>query len=195
MPGDTTMADELDFSAEPSFHAPEGRDKLFQQMRGARPQATATPRNPLATLRNANARNEFTPLMKSATTNRTRQVNGLLKGVGPTTPAAMKPGFQLGATPLPEASTMDGVNSSSLSESAVDGRTPVPDMASSSAMSTPMALPKRGEGALEPNGNALTLREQEAVSRRHALGQNACSAMYANDKYSAWRRLTRRTLA
>lgn len=160
---DDTQAHLLDFSAEQSFLPPEGRDNLFKQMRGARPQVASTPRNPLATLRNVNAKNEFTPMLKSATANRTRQVNGLLRG-GIATPAAMKPGFELGGTPLPEASTWDALNSSSVSDSAVDGRTPVPEMASSSAMSTPMALPQRGEGALDGNGNVLTLREQEAVS-------------------------------
>lgn len=158
---DTTQA-HIDFSAEePSFQAPEGRDGLFKQMNGARPMST--PRNPLAVLRNHNAKSEFTPMMKSATANRTRQVHGLLKG-GIATPAAMKSGFDLGGTPLPEASTFDAMNSSSISDSAIDGRTPVPDIGNSSAMSTPMALPKRGDVGLEGNGNVLTLREQEAVS-------------------------------
>ncbi len=156
--GDTTRmtANELSFSREESFHAPADRDKLFKQMGGAR-----TPRNPLAILRNPNAKNEFTPMLKSATANRTRQVNGLLNGKI-TTPAAMKPGFQMSNTPLPEASTFD-IQSSSFGDS-IDGRTPVPDP-SSSVMSTPMALPRRAEGELgNGNGNVLTLREQEAVS-------------------------------
>jgi hypothetical protein len=166
--GDMTRFDNtqahLDFSAEePSFLPPEGRDALFKQMNGARQRTISTPRNPLATLRNPNAKSEFTPMLKSATANRTRQVNGLLKG-GIATPAAMRPGFELGGTPLPEASTFDAMNSSSISDSAIDGRTPVPDMGNSSAMSTPMALPKRGDVGLEGNGNVLTLREQEAVS-------------------------------
>lgn len=149
------------FSREESFQAPAGRDNLFKLMSGAR-----TPRNPLATMRNANARNEFTPMLKSATANRTRQVNGLMDGKL-TTPAAMKPGFVMSTTPLPEASTFD-VDSSSFGES-THARTPVPDP-SSSAMSTPMALPRRAEGELDTgNGNVMTLREQEAVSRRHAL--------------------------
>lgn len=154
----TRLQTEIDFSREESFHPPAGRDNLFKQMSGAR-----TPRNPLAALRNANAKNEFTPMLKSATANRTRQVNGLLKG-GLATPAALKPGYDfVGSPALPEASTMNAI-SSSFSESGVDGQTPVPQ-ASSSAMSTPMALPRRGEGELDSgNGNVLTLREQEAVS-------------------------------
>jgi hypothetical protein len=155
---DNTQA-HLDFSREDSFQVPEGRDALFKKMGGARP--LSTPRQPLAMLRNPSQRNEFTPMLKSATANRTRQVNGLLNGKM-TTPAALKPGFDLGGTPLPEASTLD-VNSSSVSDSGVE-RTPVPDMMSSSDLSTPMALPRRGQEALEGNGNVLTLREQEAVS-------------------------------
>jgi hypothetical protein len=144
-----------DFSAEESFRAPPG-DNIF----GKQPNGTRTPVRNIAALRNANARAEFTPLMKSATANRTRQVNGLLKG-GPATPAAMKPDFQIGATPLPEASTMD-VLSSSFTETDVN-RTPMPQQ-DSSDVSTPLALPRRGEGELDNgNGNVLTLREQEAV--------------------------------
>lgn len=155
--GDMTRftTNDLSFSREDSFQAPAGRDNLFKQM-----SATRTPRNPLAAIR-PNARNEFTPMLKSATANRTRQVNGLLDGKL-TTPAAMKPGFQVSNTPLPEASTFD-IQSSSFADS-IDGRTPVPDP-SSSAMSTPMALPRRAEGEMDAgNGNVLTLREQEAVS-------------------------------
>jgi hypothetical protein len=156
--GDMTRftSNEASFSMEETFHAPPDRDNLFKQMGGAR-----TPTNKLAG-RRISAKNEFTPMLKSATANRIKQVNGLLNGNGNlTTPAAMKPGFQMGNTPLPEASTFD-VQSSSFAES-VDGRTPVPDL-SSSAMSTPMALPRRAEGEMDNgNGNVLTLREQEAV--------------------------------
>jgi len=143
------------FSMEETFHAPADRDNLFKQMSGAR-----TPRNNLASRRNQNAKNEFTPMLKSATANRTRQVNGLLDGKL-TTPAAMKPGFQVGNTPLPEA-TMYDVESSSFADSAGD-RTEMPNL-SASDMSTPMALPRRAEGEMDGgNGNVLTLREQEAV--------------------------------
>jgi hypothetical protein len=160
-----TQAD-LDLSEEESFRAPPGADGLFdkfKQLNGARQPSFSTPRAALARKRNPNAKNEFTPMLKSATANRTRQVNGLLKG-GLETPAALKPGFDLGGTPLPEASITDAMNSSSISESGVDGRTPGPDALSSSDLSTPMALPKRGQEALDGNGNVLTLREQEAVS-------------------------------
>jgi len=152
----TTQA--LDFSIEQTFQAPEGRDALFKQMGGARPQQASTPRNPLAKIRNPNARAEFTPMLKSATANRTRQVNGLLNGKL-TTPAGLKNDFQVSQSPLPEASTYD------MSSSSIDGRTPLPELHSSSTMSTPMAIPRRAEGEMDNgNGNVLTLREQEAVS-------------------------------
>lgn len=146
----------LSFSREESFQAPPDRDNLFKQMGGAR-----TPRNSLATRRAANAKAEFTPMLRSATTNRTRQVNGLLDGKL-ATPAAMKPGFVMSNSPLPEASTFDA-QSSSFSES-MDDRTPMPDV-NSSTMSASMAMPRRAEGEMDSgNGNVLTLREQEAVS-------------------------------
>src|SRR5690348_16803092 len=131
---------DLSFSREESFQAPAGRDELFKKMSGAR-----TPRNPLAALRNPNAKNEFTPMLKSATANRTRQVSGLLPGKM-TTPAALKNGFRVSDSPLPEASALD-MHSSSFDHS-IDGRTQLPDP-SSSAMSTPMALPRRAEGELD----------------------------------------------
>lgn len=160
--GDMTRftTNEPSFSIEETFHAPTDRDNLFKQMSGAR-----TPRAQLTTRRNLSAKNEFTPMLKSATANRTRQVNGLFDGKI-TTPIAMKPGFQVSNTPLPEASMFD-VQSSSFAES-VDDRTQLPDP-NSSAMSTPMAIPRRAEGEMDGgNGNVLTLREQEDVSEgRH----------------------------
>jgi len=162
----TATQAQLDFSEEASFRAPQGGDLLFdkfKQLNGARQPNFSTPRAALARKRNPNAKNEFTPMLKSATANRTRQVSGLLNGKIET-PAALRPGFEISGTPLPEASTTDAMNSSSISESGIDGRTPGPDMLSSSDLSTPMALPKRGQEALDGNGNVLTLREQEAVS-------------------------------
>lgn len=158
-----TMRHDLDFSMEQTFHAPEGRDALFKTLGGARqPQQASTPRNPLATVRNLNARSEFTPMLKSATANRTRQVNGLLNGKL-TTPAGLKRGYQVSTTPLPEASSFDA------SSSSINERTPMPEMHSSSDMSTPMVMPRKGEGEMDNgNGNVLTLREQEAVSASNA---------------------------
>jgi hypothetical protein len=162
-----TTADELEFSIEPSFVPPAGRDNLFGNSRpAARSVRTPSARNTLAALRQNPPKSEFTPLLKSATANRARQVNG--GGVGPLnlngkpkTPAALKPGYNFENSPaLPEAS-FDAANSSSLTESRFD-ETSVPPAVSSSVVSTPMAMPRRdGEGAMD--GNVLTLREQEEV--------------------------------
>lgn len=145
--------------AEKSFYPPEGRDGLFSTKFN---NAAQTPRNRnnIAQLKNANAQNEFTPLMKSAVANRTRQVNGFANGKL-ATPAGLKADYHNEMTPgLPEASTFDA--QSSFSEV-----TQVPHQ-SSSIMSTPVALPRRGEGEIDgQNGNVLTLREQEAVSSLH----------------------------
>ena len=159
--GDQTRMSQtgIEFTELESFHAPAGRDNLFSKPTNG----TRTPaRNPLAALRNPTAKPEFTPMMKSATTNRTRQVNGLLKG-GIATPAALKKGFELSATPLPEASTMNVMSSSFVSESGIGSQTPVPQQQDSSDISTPMALRRRPEGEFD-DGKGLTLREQEAVS-------------------------------
>ena len=79
------------------------------------------------------------------------------------TPAALKPGYKFDNSPaLPEASSLyEGVDSSEVTGHG----TPVASVASSSAVSTPLAiLPKRGADGPLDGGNMLTLREQEAVS-------------------------------
>lgn len=148
-----------DYSEIASFHAPAGKDDLLKAVRNPQSKAaftTPSARVPLAgRSRNAQTKNEFTPLLHSATKNRMamrgkeEKENGALA-----TPIALKPGFQLSSPGVPDASSMD--NSSMISD-----RTPVPDVNSSSfENSTPMAMPK---GQLD-SGNVLTLREQEAVS-------------------------------
>lgn len=155
-----TLVD-ADFSTEfPSFQAPAGGDDLLGAVRNNKNTTFATPRAPLAQLgRNARAKNEFTPLLKSATTNRLLQRDMEAKenhGV-PATPAALKPGYRFSSPAIPEASSLMDTSMSS-------EHTPFAPEDSSSAMSTPMALPKRGElGMGADGGNVLTLREQEAV--------------------------------
>lgn len=173
--GDTRIAEGMSFQAPDfsvnSFMSPSkggSRNDLVNQMRN-RHNVPSTPqhRNPLATLRQPAASNEFTPLLKSATKraalsqynddgSRQHRMLG-----GPETPAAMKPGFKLGDTPLPQGSFIEQPSSS---EMANDSGTPVPPAASSSMMSTPLALPRRGQEGMLDGGNVLTLREQEAVS-------------------------------
>ena len=158
--GDKTRLTTFDFTEMPSFQAPAGKDNLLNAVRNpqGRNKFTTPARAPLASRsRNAQAKNEFTPLLQSAAKNRMafamrgkeEKENG-----GLATPAALKAGFQLDSPGVPDASSMD--NSSMMSD-----HTPMPEVNSSSfENSTPMALPK---GQLD-GGNVLTLREQEAVS-------------------------------
>lgn len=190
--GDETRFSQTDmpeFSALKSFISPtKGQNDILQQLRNtggrqeSHPIALSTPtaRNPLATRRNAQpSKNEFTPMLHSATHNRMRlrfdtKENNTNPLAHLETPAAMKPGFQLSATPLPEASSMlEGTMDSSMLDLE---QSIAPPAASSSAMSTPMALSRKGEGGLD-SGNALTLREQEAVSNSLRL---LCTHTIAN---------------
>ena len=151
----TRMLPDMESMLE-SFVAPANSDNLLNAVRGGQGRNTfATPRLPLANRKNAQTRQEFTPLLKSAAKNRFAMRGGLLDQENLATPAALKPGFQLSSPGVPDASSMD--NSSMISDS---DRTPMPEVNSSSfENSTPMAMPK---GQLD-SGNVLTLREQEAV--------------------------------
>jgi hypothetical protein len=168
VPRDRTLAEIDDFSEMNSFAPPPGADNLLNIManRGRKPNTLSTPsaRNPLAQLRNPNAKPEFTPLLKSALKNGNRNRNLLTKDNPIRTPAALKPGYYFSSPHLPEASILGE------SEITTDD-TPIPVPESSSVMSTPIPrLPRRGEmGMNGDGGNVLTLREQEAVSTKHAI--------------------------
>jgi len=176
--GDFTHAGITELSFEPSFASPSKRDDILKIARGGRVGAvlsTPSARNPLAQLRNPNAKNEFTPLLKSATRHRAQQqytsgANGNTPGLFDgrlRTPAVLKAGYKWDSPGLPEPSEM--VNSSSMIDGDNLENTPIPPEQSSSTMSTPLALPRK-DGALD-GGNVLTLREQEAVcGRAHVLG-------------------------
>lgn len=90
---------------------------------------------------------------------------------GLTTPAVLKPGYRFSSPMVPEQSSL--VDSSMVSE-----HTPVALVESSSEVSTPMALPHRGEMG---DGNVLTLREQEAVSQfeRSEIQMNVILTIHA----------------
>jgi hypothetical protein len=164
--GDTTYIPP-NISREASFVSPAkgGRNDLLNQMRGHR-HPLATPRNALAALRQSAGRPEFTPLLNSGTKKRIlagdreeEYRNGLRLNGALSTPALLKPGYKFESPALPEASIMDEqTNSSSVAQDVS-----LPPAISSSAVSTPMALPKRGQEGMLDNGNVLTLREQEAV--------------------------------
>ena len=159
------------FSVENSFFSPSKRkDDLISQLRNGRGINLKTPRarGPLADLHNLPAappQGEFTPLLQSGIRKNTLR-KGKLNGA-PETPAFLKAGYKGGKSPaLPavEASAVYGYDEGS-SAVAEDNGTPVPQIASSSAQSTPLAvLPKRDAGGvLQDQGQMMTLREQENV--------------------------------
>lgn len=166
--------DEL--SPEKSFASPsKGRD-LLQGTRHGRGLSLRTPRagarDPLRLLPNGAApKGEFTPLMMSVTKkNHIRRASG--RKAGAHIPYFMEENSVLNRpTPgLPRAidhSHIDSERTNSLLYDAAN-ETPMPqDVPSSSAHSTPLAsLPARdGSGAVVGDGNMMTLREQEHVSR------------------------------
>lgn len=159
---DQTLFNHPEFSELQSFVAPAGGDDLLKAMRNGKNNTFATPsaRAPLANRsRNAQAKNEFTPLLKSAVRNRTMRMDWEAKENhgGLVTPAALKAGYQLSSPLDPQASSL-------MDTSISEDNTPLAIGDSSSAMSTPMALPRKGElGMGGDGGNVLTLREQEAV--------------------------------
>ena len=164
-----TNSHDLDnFSAEPSLLSPlKRKDDIVSQMRSGRGIDLKTPRArvPLADRRNLPGRTEFTPLLQSVARKRLER-NGKLSGA-PETPAFLKASYLGGDSPaLPR--DVSGVYGSDIGSSMLgdgDG-TPMPQVASSSAQSTPLAvLPKRdATGVMTDQGNMMTLREQENVS-------------------------------
>ena len=164
----TNDRDFENFSVEPSLLSPlKRKDDLVSQMRNGRGISLKTPRArvPLADRRNLPGRTEFTPLLQSVARKKLER-NGKLGG-GPETPAFLKASYQGGDSPALPGGDASGVYGSDMGSSVLgDGEgTPMPQIASSSAQSTPLAvLPKRdAAGAMTDQGNMMTLREQENV--------------------------------
>lgn len=168
--------DEL--SPEKSFASPsKGRD-LIQSMRNGRGLSLKTPRaggrDPLRLLPNgAGPKGEFTPLMMSVTKkNHLRQTSG--KRPGAEMPSYLQEDSMNGRTSaLPRTVDNSQIYDEKTNSSAGNtaNETPMPQaVSSSSAQSTPLAqLPARdGRGGVVGDGNMMTLREQEHVSK--ALG-------------------------
>ena len=132
-------------------------------------------RTPLAVRRNALSKNEFTPLLKSATKNRMAfsRMRGKENGM-PETPAALKAGFSYDSPGLPQNSSvvLDEQTGSSMGANE-EQPTPLPPVSSSSVMSTPVA-PKQQDGPLDHGRNLATLREQEAVGKCHTDDSLIC---------------------
>ncbi|MCJ1465199.1 hypothetical protein MMC07_003815 [Pseudocyphellaria aurata] len=161
------------FSVENSFLSPsKSQGDLISQLRNGRGHSLKTPRSrvPFTDRQNQpkpSLRGEFTPLLKSAARNSILQ-KGKLSGVGQI-PMFPKAGYEEINSPALPAAEFSGFYNDTASSVGVDGDdTPVPQIASSSAQSTPLAvLPKReAGGVLADQGNVMTLREQENNIKR-----------------------------
>jgi hypothetical protein len=114
---------------------------------------------------------EFTPMMRSVTRNNLlRNISAVRNSGAPKTPAYLKEGYRSnGNTPgLPPMDMTDIYEEGATGSMAIDDVTPLPQVASSSAQSTPLpGLPRRdGTAAVLSDGqNMMTLKEQEMVSR------------------------------
>ena len=174
-------------SPEKSFASPSRSHDLIGQMQNARRGNginLKTPhvggRDPLRLLPNGPPpKSEFTPLMKSVTKNNLRRLCAKKFGV-PDTPAYLRDGASInGATPgLPKLGDNSQIYAEHTSSSAGDADefTPIPQNASSSAQSTPLAqLPARDGGAVMGDGNMMTLREQENVSQSSSFTFVLCT--------------------
>ena len=173
----TNGLDRLDeLSPEKSFASPSKSNDLIQQIQMTRRGNGLDLKTPraggraiLRTLPNgAVPKGEFTPLMKSVTK---KNLMRRQSGKGSTlleTPAGMANGYrsngQTPALPRAEMSQLYNENTSSSTGEEVQG-TPLPQVATSSSQSTPLAqLPGRdGHGGVVGDGNLMTLREQEHV--------------------------------
>ncbi|KAK3181113.1 hypothetical protein K4F52_007526 [Lecanicillium sp. MT-2017a] len=157
--------DFADISQEASFQSPGKDGNLLQQLRNGRSNGISlrTPRrDPLTDRHNlppSVGGAEFTPLLKSATRHSVRR-RGKENGSLGTTPGLGRID-ENEMTPVPR---MDmSMYSSSRNQSYLDHTMPQVD--TSSAASTPLALPKRRGADIGPlqDGNQLSLREQENV--------------------------------
>jgi len=165
---------DFDISQEQSFQSPsKDNNNLIQQLQNGRRGAINlnTPRSRVALSDRRNlpaglGGGEFTPLLKSATRNSALR-GGRGKENIPATPAFLKAS---GLDNIPEDfSPLPLLGSSVYGQDSRNGSymsgTPMPQIESSSAASTPMALlPRRTEGpGVLQDGNQLSLREQENV--------------------------------
>lgn len=165
-------------SVENSFHTPskdndvikgfgDGRKRDSRGDKLGTPRAGTTSRPARSALRQlptaGPAKGEFTPLMRSATKNNYLKNASTTKGTdGPRTPAYLRDNGR-GAAHTPGLPTID--NSDIYEEDGtMDQATPIPQVASSSAQSTPLPglLGRDGAGVLG-DGQNMTLKEQERV--------------------------------
>ncbi|QGI80714.1 unnamed protein product [Fusarium fujikuroi] len=171
--GDATYLGQPDFAditQEASFQSPPKEGNLLQQLRNGRSNGinlrTPRQRGPLADRRNlppSVGGAEFTPLLKSATRNSVRRYGKENGTAVPNTPALDK--IDEGdLTPVPRGDT--SIYLGSRNQSYMENT--IPEVDTSSAASTPLAVPRRRGGDKGPlqDGNQLSLREQENVIDR-----------------------------
>ena len=109
------------------------------------------------------AKGEFTPLMRSATKNNFLRNGSTTRGMDdPKTPGYLREGGR-GAAHTPGLPTID-MSDMYEDDATTDQATPIPQVASSSAQSTPLPglLGRNGSGILG-DGQNMTLKEQERV--------------------------------
>lgn len=165
-------------SVENSFHTPskdndvlkgfsDGRKRDSRGDKLGTPRAGTTSKPARSALRHLPAagstKGEFTPLMKSATKNNFLKNVSTTRGAdGPKTPAYLRDNGR-GAAHTPGLPTID-MSDIYEEDRTMDEATPVPQVASSSAQSTPIPglLGRDGAGVLG-DGQNMTLKEQERV--------------------------------
>lgn len=134
--------------------------KLTTPRAGTGPKSTKNALNDRRQLPAAGSKGEFTPLMKSATRNNAMKNMSAARG---STPAYPRDNYRSNTnTPARLSMELTGIDEEDAPD---DQPTPVPQIASSSAQSTPLpTLPGRtGDGVLPGGQNMMTLREQEKV--------------------------------
>lgn len=142
-----------------------GGFKLSTPRAGTGPKSTKSALNDRRNLpAAAPAKGEFTPMMQSATKNNYLRNTAAARGAGgPKTPAYLKASYRSNAnTPGLPPLEMTEIDEEDVTD---DQPTPLPQVASSSAQSTPLPfLPGRdGGGVLNDGQNMMTLKEQEKV--------------------------------
>ncbi|RFU32522.1 hypothetical protein B7463_g3805, partial [Scytalidium lignicola] len=167
--GDATyLTNQLDFdiSQEQSFQSPsKDNNNLVQQLKSGRQGGInlRTPRsrvlNDRRNLPAALGGGEFTPLLKSATRNNALRNGKAAVGVVQTPGGLENVPEELSPVPMGSSIYADSRNGSYMAG------TPMPQIDSSSAASTPTTLlPRRKEGpGVLQDGNQLSLREQENI--------------------------------
>ncbi len=161
----------LDFSIEQSFQTPSKDNDALLKPGKPRGAGLRTPRTRGILADRPNLalplpRGEFTPLLKSATKEDSRRrrekENNELRSSAIFEASSRR---RRSAVQNGNSSALDGGDTGSSSDSRHVDVTPMPQVVSSSAMSTPLAaLPKRdGAGMLADGTNMMTLREQENV--------------------------------